>query len=66
VYNLPPGSATPAVPVANLPTVSLIPVVHLNLRISPRIFKKIQNDSNAISGAWGKMIHEKDLKQKIS
>jgi hypothetical protein len=27
--------------VANLPPVSLIPVVHLNLRISPRIFEKI-------------------------
>ncbi len=28
-------------PVANLPPVSLIPVVHLDLRISPRIFEKI-------------------------
>jgi hypothetical protein len=26
---------------ANLPLVSLIPVVHLHLRISPRIFRKI-------------------------
>ncbi len=26
---------------ATLPPVSLIPVVHLNLRISPRIFEKI-------------------------
>ncbi len=29
------------VPVANLPPVSLIPVVNLELRISPRIFEKI-------------------------
>jgi hypothetical protein len=28
-------------PVANLPPVSLIPVVNLELRISPRIFEKI-------------------------
>jgi hypothetical protein len=28
-------------PVANLPPVSLIPVVHLDLRLSPRIFEKI-------------------------
>ncbi len=36
--NLPPVSLTP---VANLP-----PVVHLELRISPRIFEKILNDPN--------------------
>jgi hypothetical protein len=29
-------------PVANLPPVSLIPVVHLRLRIFPRILKKIR------------------------
>ncbi len=27
-------------PAANLPSVSLIPVVHLDMRISPRIFEK--------------------------
>ena len=32
----------------NLPPVSLIPVVHLGLRISPRIFEKIQNSPNVI------------------
>ncbi len=37
--NLSPGSLTL---VANLPLVSLIPVVHLDLRISPRIFKKFE------------------------
>jgi hypothetical protein len=35
-------------PVANLPPVSLTPVVHLDLRISPQIFEKIQNDPNVI------------------
>ncbi len=32
----------------NLPPVSLTPVVHLDLRISLRIFGKIQNDPNVI------------------
>jgi hypothetical protein len=32
----------------NLPPVSLTPVVHLDLRISPRIFGKMQNDPNVI------------------
>jgi hypothetical protein len=32
----------------NLPPVSLIPVVHLDLRISPRIFEKIRNGFNKI------------------
>ncbi len=67
--NLPPVSLTP---VANLPPVSTTQVelvakfVHLDLRISPRIFKKILNDPTVISGAWGKVIPEKNLKQKIS
>ncbi len=47
----------------NLPPVSLIPVVHLDLRISSRIFEKIRNDPNVILGSWGKVIHEKNLKQ---
>jgi hypothetical protein len=34
--------------VANLPPVSLTPVVHLDLGISPRIFEKIRNDPNVI------------------
>jgi hypothetical protein len=61
--NLPPVSLTP---VANLPPVSLTPVVHLDLRISPRIFEKIEMTLVLFSGAWGKVIHEKNLKQKIS
>ncbi len=33
----------------NLPPVSLTPVAHLDLRISPRIFEKIQKDPNVIT-----------------
>jgi hypothetical protein len=51
---------------ANLPLVWLIPVVHLDLRISPQIFEKILNDPEVIAEAWGKMIRDKNLKQKIS
>ena len=36
------------------PPVSLIPVVHLDLRISPRIFEKIRIGPNAILWGWGK------------
>jgi hypothetical protein len=49
----------------NLSPVSLILVVHLHLRISLQIVEKIRDDPT-VSGAWGKMIHEKNLKQKIS
>jgi hypothetical protein len=56
VANLPPVSLIPVVnlrpvsliPAENLPPVSLTPVVHLDLRISPRIFEKIQNDPKVI------------------
>jgi hypothetical protein len=61
--NLPPVSMTL---VANLPPVSTTPVVHLDLRISLRIFEKIRNDPNVIIRGLGKVIHEKNLKQKIS
>jgi hypothetical protein len=40
-------------PVANLPPVSLIPVVNLKLRISPRIYEKIRNGPNGILWVWG-------------
>ena len=40
--------AAGVVDVANLPPVLLIPVVHLYLRISPRIFEKIRNGPNLI------------------
>jgi hypothetical protein len=45
---------------------NLTPVVHLDLRISSRIFKKFEMILMLLSGAWGKVIHEKNLKQKIS
>ncbi len=79
VANLPPVSTIPAV---NLPLVSMTPVANkgnnirllrpvanLELRISPRIFENIRNGPNGIlreSGAWGKLIHEKNQKSKIS
>jgi hypothetical protein len=42
-------------------------VVHLEMRISPRIFER-KNETTLIgySGAWGKLIHEKNLKWEIS
>jgi hypothetical protein len=44
----------------NLPPMSLIPVVHLELPISPRIFDKIRKvNVMFFLGAWVKMIHEK-------
>ncbi len=54
------------IPEANLPLVLLIRLVHLHLGTFPLIFEQIWNDPNFISRAWGKMIHEKNLKQKIS
>jgi hypothetical protein len=51
-------------PVANLLPVSLTPVVQLDLQISPRIFEKIEIILMLLSGAWGKLIHEKNQKQK--
>jgi hypothetical protein len=51
---------------SHLPPVSATPVVHLELRISPQIFEKIRNGSIGILGAWGKLIHEKKQKSKIS
>jgi hypothetical protein len=44
--------------------VSLIPVVHLDLRLSPRIFEKIRNGPNAIFWGWGKLIHQKKPEAK--
>ncbi len=40
-------------------SVSLIPVVHLDLRISPQMLEKIERILMLFSGAWGKEIHEK-------
>ncbi len=38
----------------------------LDLRISPQLFEKFEMILRLSSGAWGKVIHEKNLKQKIS
>jgi hypothetical protein len=64
-----PGSVSPMTPPAeNLPPlidpVLLILEVHLVLRISPRIFEKSRNEPNFISGASGKIIYDKTLRQK--
>jgi hypothetical protein len=49
---------------SNLPPVSLTPVVHLEyLR---EFSKKFEMILMLLSKAWGKVIHEKNLKQKIS
>ncbi len=46
-----------------LPPVSTTPVVHLELRISPRIFENIRNGLNGIvRGLGGKLIDEKNQK----
>ncbi len=52
---------TPAVPVANLPLVSLILVVHL-VNISVNKIKEMT--LMLFSGAWGKMIPEKNRSNK--
>jgi hypothetical protein len=41
-------STTPVVPVAKFAAGVLIPVVHLELRISPRIFEKILNGTTGV------------------
>jgi hypothetical protein len=45
--------------------VSTTPVVHLELRISPRFPKKFEMGLKGNSGFWGKLIHEKKLEDKI-
>jgi hypothetical protein len=63
---LPLVSTTLAVLVANLPLVSLIPVVQLDLQISPQILEKFFNDLNAIIIGLGEDDSRKNKKQKIS
>ncbi len=41
-------------------------VVHLELQISPRFSKKFETAWMGYAGAWGKLIHEKNLRSKIS
>jgi hypothetical protein len=49
------------IPVAILPPVLLIPVVHLDLQILYlcEFSEKFEMTLALFSGAWGKMIHEK-------
>jgi hypothetical protein len=53
---LPPVSLTRG---ASLPLVLLLPVVHLDLRISTEFSKKFEMIQVLFSGAWGQMSHEK-------
>jgi hypothetical protein len=48
----------------HLPLVSMTPVVHLELRISPRIWEKFETAPVILSRAWGKRIHEKKPEAK--
>ncbi len=50
----------------HLPTVSTTPMVHLELRISPRILGKFETARLRYTGAWGNLIHEKNVKSNIS
>ncbi len=59
---MPPMLLTPG---TNLPPVSLIPVVHLDLQISPRMLsKKFEMVLMGYSVAGGKLIHEKTRSKK--
>ncbi len=67
-------SLTPAVnfspvsltPLNSLSPVTMTPAININSRISPQIFEKMQNGPNGILGGLGTLIHEKNLKLKIS
>jgi hypothetical protein len=50
----------------HLPPVSMTLVFHLELQISPQIFDKIWKGPNWIPRGSGELIHEKNLKFKIS
>jgi hypothetical protein len=56
------------IPVANLPPVSLIlaAICTLTCEFLCEFSKKFEMILILLSGAWGKVIHEKNLKQKIS
>jgi hypothetical protein len=45
---------------------TLIPVVHLDLRISQRIFLKFEMTLILFSGVWGENDSRKNLKRKVS
>jgi hypothetical protein len=58
--------ATSVVDTCGKPLVSLIPVVHLDLQNLCEFSKKFKTVLMGYSGAGGKLIHEKNQKQKIS
>jgi hypothetical protein len=49
-----------------LTPLSTSPAVHLDSRISWRIFEKIEKAPRELAGGQGKMNNEKNLKKKIS
>ncbi len=63
-HYLSPVSTALAVLVANLPPVSLVPVVPLDLQKSPRIFEKIRYGPNAIIRGLGEDDSRKNQLQK--
>ncbi len=44
----------------------LTSVINIHLRRSPRIFEKFKTAPTEYLGAWGTLIHEKNLMSKIS
>jgi hypothetical protein len=50
----------------NLPPVSTTPMVHLEPQYLRKFSKKFEMAVTVYSGAWGKLIHEKNQKSKIS
>jgi hypothetical protein len=50
----------------HLPPVSTTPVVNLELRYLREFLKKFETALMVYSGAWGKLIREKNKKSKIS
>jgi hypothetical protein len=48
----------------HLPPMSTAPLVHIELRIYPRIFENIRNDPHGILRARGKLIHTKNRKSR--
>jgi hypothetical protein len=68
VTNLLPVSTTPVVPVAKCDAIVIVDTVssHWLADISDNFIKKFKMTLMLFLGAWGKMIHEKNLKQKMS
>jgi hypothetical protein len=48
-----------------MPPVSMTPVVYLSCEYLHEFSKKFETPLLVLVGAWGKMIHEKNLKLKI-